>query len=119
MSKTSQAITLLTALAGDAIGVRGRSVAYPRASLQSWLRELSEEAPATTKGRVAILAMRNKTWIEWAIYTACWMRKLGYAPIVLYSGPDVRRMLDQPGLRNKLTTVGLWKLVAKIPDVEL
>ena len=60
---------MLKALAADAVGVRG-SVAFPRAAIRTWLRELSEEAPAPPlKGRVAVLAMRNPTWIEWAVYT--------------------------------------------------
>jgi hypothetical protein len=53
------------------------------------------------------------------VYTACWMRKLGHAPVILYSGQDVQRTVEAPGVANRLLSGGFWKLAAQIPDVEL
>jgi hypothetical protein len=89
----------------------------PRLAVEHWIRELASAPPL--KGKIPILAIRNETWIEWAVYCACWMRKLGYAPILIYSPSEIRRIYEAPGLYNRFFYPGLWRCVARIPDLRL
>jgi len=93
--------------------------ATPRLALERWLSDLVDAPPA--KGTIAVVALRNVTWIEWAIYTACWMRKLGFAPAIIYSRRDIERCFHSRGRIGGLVDLvdygSYWSLVAKIPDV--
>jgi hypothetical protein len=89
----------------------------PRLALESWLQDLRR--PPRPKGRIAILAVRNPTWIEWALYCACWMRRLGHAPLLLYSQREISDIYEAPTLYHRFLHQGLWNSAARIPDVTL
>lgn len=104
------------------VGLPTRSVATESLAVGTWLRELRQAPLSPIRGTVALLAIRNATWIGFAAYAACWMRKLGYAPVILYSASDVRRTMGaahRSVLYRTLFLGGFWRQVARIPDVRL
>jgi hypothetical protein len=89
--------------------------AFPRVALESWVAELESVPPV--RRRVLVTAFRNPTWIEWAVYAACQLRRLGVATTLLHSSRDVRRLY--PLQRVGGQRLGFWAGVAAIPDVQL
>ena len=55
--------------------------ALPRLALSSWVSAL--DTGGEVRRRVMITAFRNRTWIEWAVYAACQLRRLGGATVAL------------------------------------
>ena len=104
------------------IGLPTRAASSPRLALGTWLNELQGVLTTQIRGRIAILAVRNPTWIEWAVYMACWMRKLGYGPVILFSGREIHRVFGGPKQQTFLQRLlfgDYWKQVSNIPDVKL
>jgi hypothetical protein len=65
-----------------------------------------------------VVASRNLTWIEWAVYATCQLRRLGVATTLVYSSAEVKRaypLTRIPGARR----LGFWAGVARIPNVRL
>lgn len=129
MSNTNPSKAMKTVAAAAGVLQRGlgvpssANVSTPRLAIQVWLDEMNRDGVPPVRGRIALLMMRNTTWIEWAAYTACWMRKLGLAPVILYKGNDVANLYDDEttslNLTRRLWVGGFWKTVGRIPDVQL
>lgn len=90
--------------------------ALPRLALASWTSALAGASPV--RGRVLIGAFRNRTWIEWAVYAACQLRRLGIAATLVHSSAEVRRLypLSRVPVARAL---GFWAGVAAIPNLRL
>jgi hypothetical protein len=88
--------------------------AFPRVALESWVAELRDVPPV--RRRVMVTAFRNRTWIEWAVYAACQLRRIGVATTLLYSSADVRRLYPLKRVGERL---GFWGGVERVPDVQL
>lgn len=87
--------------------------AFPRLALESWVSELAGAPPV--RRRLMVTAFRNRTWIEWAAYAACQLRRIGVATTLLHSSADVRRLYP---LRRVGGDLGFWGGVARIPDLQ-
>ena len=98
------------------IGIRGSgSAPTPRAALDRWLASIdSKPLPAIT-GHVLLSALRNPTWIEWAGYAACVMRRMGVRTTILYSRSQVSAAESQ-WLPSKWR---FWPGMIAIPDITL
>ena len=89
----------------------------PRLALSSWTATVRAQSPPVRKA-VLVTAFRNRTWIEWAVYATCQLRRLGVATTLVYSGSEVRRVYPWhrvPGAAS----LGFWAGVARIPDLRL
>lgn len=88
--------------------------AFPRVALESWLAQLADPPPV--RRRVMVTAFRNRTWVEWAVYAACQLRRLGVATTLLHSSADVRRLypLERVGGER----LGFWGAVGRVPDLQ-
>lgn len=89
----------------------------PRLALSSWTASLRAE-PAPVRRHVLVTALRNRTWIEWAVYATCQLRRLGVATSLVYSGSEIRRLYPLQRLPGA-SSLGFWAGVAEIPDVRL
>jgi hypothetical protein len=90
--------------------------ALPRLALAGWTKAL--DTGGAVRRRVMIAAFRNRTWIEWAVYASCQLRRLGVATTLVYSSAEVRRLYPLsrvPGARG----LGFWAGVARIPSLRL
>ncbi len=90
--------------------------ALPRLALAGWTLALDPRGPV--RRRVMIAAFRNRTWIEWAVYATCQLRRLGVATTLVYSSSEVKRLYPLsrvPGARE----LGFWAGVERIPNVRL
>jgi len=104
----------------DRLGIHLDSHLSVGLAVRSWVRYLRAQHLPEVKGCVAIFAMRNPTWFDWAMYAACWMRRLGYAPIVIYAREDQRRVFSrEAGLRHWTNVQGAWAAFEKLPDLTL
>ena len=92
----------------------------PNLAADKWIHWLCKQPLPPVNGSIAILAVRNQTWMDWALYAACWMRRLGLAPIVLFSGNDAQKVYGgcrSPSMKQRFLTYKFWDHVYKIPDV--
>lgn len=102
-------------ISGEMARAVGRSRSRPataRQALAQWLGELGNPPPV--KGRVLVTALRNETWIEWAVYCACVVRGMGYASVLLYSGAQIRKRYPA-----RVRVLDFWSGVGSVPDIEL
>jgi hypothetical protein len=63
----------------------------PSGGLKQWLAALGNADPGT-KGRILVVCFRNKLWIEWSVYAACHLVRMGYQPVLLYSRREVQEV---------------------------
>jgi hypothetical protein len=110
---------LRSAVLGTAQWARRQPItepALPRLALAGWTLALDPRSPV--RRRVMVAAFRNRTWIEWAVYAACQLRRLGVATTLVYSSSEVRRLYPLsrvPGARE----LGFWAGVERIPSLRL
>lgn len=79
------------------------------AALQEWKYSLSHAEAKPQNGRTIILvAIRNTTWIEWAIFAAHKIYCLGYRSVVFYSSADVVRTYRNQHLLDRMN-FSFWK----------
>ena len=83
----------------------------PEIALKQWLSQLKNLPDP--KGRVLITAMRNATWLEWAVYFSAVARQYGYECTILFKSSENEKILNNSKGKN------FWKLVTEIPGVEL
>jgi len=94
----------------------------PKLAVNKWIHwfHKNKDSLPPTRGSIIILALRNQSWTDWAFYTACWMRRLGFAPIVLFSQQDIDKIYGIPEkqtFKQKVFFGSLWKQLDQIPDV--
>jgi hypothetical protein len=92
----------------------------PNFAADKWISWLRRNSLPAVKGHVIIVALKNQSWMDWAMYAACWMRRLGLAPIILFSEKDVFDVYGRPKkmtLKQKILTAGFWDHAEQIPDV--
>ena len=98
------------------IGIRGSgSAPTPRAALDRWLASIDSKPLPAINGHVLLSALRNPTWIEWAGYAACVMRRMGIRTTILYSRSQVCGAEPQ-WIPLKWQ---FWPGITAIPDVAL
>lgn len=90
--------------------------AFPRLALDSWRAELKGAPPV--RRRVMLTAFRNRTWIEWAVYAACHLRRLGVATTLVYSSSEIRRLYPLTRVSG-VDQLGFWAGVEDIADLRL
>lgn len=114
--RVRRAYAKTAAMAMYGIGIRASGPApTPRAALDRWLASIdSKPLPAIT-GHVLLSSLRNPTWIEWAGYAACVMRRIGIRTTILYSRSQVCAAEPQ-WLPSKWR---FWSGITAIPDVSL
>ncbi|WP_153115855.1 hypothetical protein [Rhodocyclus tenuis] len=95
-----------------ALGGRGsRSI---RQSLTQWTVQLRANPwRGRVRGRVLILASRNATWIEWALYAACMAVLRGWRPTLLVVRKDFRRVYPA------WVWHGLIRQLESVPEIDV
>jgi len=91
--------------------------ALPRLALSRWVADVRAQGGAVRR-HVLMTAFRNRTWIEWAVYATCQLRRLGVATTLVYSGSEVRRLYPLARVAG-VDQLGFWAGVAEIPDLRL
>jgi hypothetical protein len=94
-----------------ALGRQIQHIGTSRQALEQWLTQLSNVPPP--KGRVLITALRNYTWIEWAVYCASVIRKMGYSSTLIFNQSEVKKLFKAPAYYN------FWRRVNSIPEIQL
>jgi hypothetical protein len=94
-----------------AVGLDPGGQPTARLAIERWLRALGQVPPE--RGRVLITALRSRTWVEWAAYAACVLRRRGWSCTLLYRSSQVARLYAEPAYFN------FWSRVRDIPGVEL
>ena len=87
------------------------NIGTSRQALEQWINQLDKVPSA--RGKVLITALRNYTWIEWAVYCAAVIRKMGFESTLLFNKSEVLKLYKAPDFFN------FWSGVTKIPGIEL
>lgn len=109
--------------AADALGMGALSLGLrpplsgtPRLALEHWRAAIAGVEPGS-KGRVLIVAFRNRTWIEWAVFAACAIYRLGYRPILAYSSQEIARVYRETRVTERLG-FSFWEGVKRLSIVD-
>ena len=74
-----------------ALGREPTLIGTPRLALEQWQYALRGVATPTQKP-LLIAAIRNRRWVEWSIFSACYLLQMGYAPTILFSGNKIKEL---------------------------
>ncbi len=111
--KFNRAALFATRYAGGELAkLLGWPIKHPATVVQAitqWLKHLTHQELPRPSGRILITALRNPTWIEWAIYCAFVIRKLGFESTLIFSS----RLMQQYYSPHVLS------IIARIPGIEL
>lgn len=80
----------------------------PEAALLSWTHNL--RASDQDKGTILMTALRNGTWIEWAVYAAFVLKQLGYSSTLIYRKSEVASLYANSSF---------WESVSSLPFIRL
>lgn len=86
----------------------------PSQAVKQWLAALDSKPLPKIRGRILITMLRNRTWIEWAPYCACVIRRLGFESTLVYDGSLIKRIYSSGSFRGDFLS-----LIKKIPGIEL
>lgn len=103
------------AIAGEAQRVLGLPLTFigtHRQAVEHFKQKLI--IPSELRGRVVISALRNRSWIGVAVYTACVLRQMGYEATLLYRGSEMSRFFP-----SRMKRFDFCSGVADIPGIEL
>lgn len=64
-------------------------------AFDQWIGACRESRAPRKNQRVGVLMLRNRYWAEWAAYCSCRLYLMGYDPVLIYSGEEVRRRFRQ------------------------
>lgn len=81
-------------------------------AIEQWLSAMGSLPPV--RGRVLITALRNPTWIEWAAYCACVIRRLGFESSLVFDGEQLLRLYPK-----RLMLRNFVEKLPSIPGIEL
>lgn len=84
----------------------------PRMALEQWKYALQDVVPPQ-KEQILVIATRNQRWVQWAVYTACYILQMGYRPIILFSTKEMAQLYG-----NEPNAFTFWQGVHTIPYVE-
>jgi hypothetical protein len=83
-------------------------------SIRQWLIVINSSELQPVRGRVLISALRNRTWIEWAVYCACMLRRLGFESTLFYDGQLVQVLYPA-----KIAKFNFFRQASKVPGIRL
>jgi hypothetical protein len=89
----------------------------PRTAMDDWLAQM-HDSPSSRSERIAVFCLRNRAWVEWGVYAACRLRRLGFGVDIVYSRNEVDRLYPCARLSSRWP-FGFWSGVARIPHVGL
>lgn len=93
-------------------GKQPQAAVTPAQAIRGWLAALGPVPPP--KEHIIITALRNPTWMEWAVYCACVIRRMGYESTLLVAREDIERHCSSgPSVRS------FWKLAKQVPGLVL
>ncbi|MBN1451861.1 MAG: hypothetical protein JW963_12665 [Anaerolineales bacterium] len=62
----------------------------PRMALEQWKFAL-RDVPEPQRGQVLVAAIHKWRWIAWAIFSGCYLLRMGYRPTIVYSGAHIAK----------------------------
>lgn len=90
-----------------------QAIYTPRQAIDQWCSALILPKKEDLKGEILITAIRNYTWIEWAVYAAFVYRQMGYKTTLLYRLSEVAKLYPESRYFN------FWEKVKQIPFITL
>lgn len=87
-----------------------------RCTFNQWKRTLFA-FPAPNKKKIFVYAFRNTFWVEWAVYSCCYLIKLGYQPILIYSQKEISK-LYKSGNNIYNYFFNFWYYSARLPHIQ-
>jgi hypothetical protein len=86
----------------------------PATGPEQWFAALAD-LPPPTKGPILVVCFRKRLWIEWAIYSACHLYRMGYQPTILYSQQEVSAAYGCPDGRGPGEPDDRWAQITRLP----
>jgi len=97
------------------LGKEPHFIGSSRMALEQWKYAASCASPPT-KGPLLIAAVRNRRWVEWSVFSACYALTMGYRPILIFSGEEMAAIYQRHTLAKHLHRE-FWDAVKSIPFI--
>ena len=81
------------------LGFRPSIIKNEMGALLSWQHDFKNFPKSLNKSKIGLVVTRNDTWVEWAVYAAHVIYRMGYQPVLIYSSSEV----DEIYRRDHLT----------------
>ncbi len=88
-------------------------IGTPRMALEQW-KYVVRNVPEPRKGTLMLIATRNRRWVEWATFSACYLLQMGYRPILVYSSSEIDTLYS-----GESADYPFWEGVVDTPFVSL
>lgn len=99
------------------LGMEPTVIRTARAALEQWKRALIG-VPTPRKGGIMVAGLRNRTWVEWSVFACCYLYRMGYAPVLLYSGREVAGIYSSQRFMERMG-FSFWEAVRTLPQIQL
>jgi len=83
------------------LGLEPTFIKTPRMALEQWKFNTQNRNEFNNK-KIAFVAFRNYTWVEWAVFSAHVVYKMGYHPILIFSNKEIKTLYSKKRLLEKL-----------------
>jgi hypothetical protein len=98
------------------IGMGPVFITTPYAALKQWESKTFQAKRVGRANRIAIMAIRNGTWVEWAVFAAHKIYNMGYQPIVIYDGGDTENIYSTSNV--PAGGLNFWKEFLSLDHIE-
>lgn len=86
-------------------------------ALEQW--RLADVGPfAKIRQHVLLVAHRNRTWVEWVVFSACLLNRRGHRVTILYSPRELTAIYSNERITEKFW-FSFWDGVRTLPGIEL
>ena len=100
LRKTERSFYQLFAVMQSNLGLKPTLVKTDISALLYWQYEFKKFAKSENKAKIGLVAIRNNTWVEWAVYAAHIIYKMGYEPVLIYSLSELEDIYRRPHLND-------------------
>jgi len=100
-----------------AVGLAPRPILSARMALEQWKHAL-RGLPDPSGPPILVVATRNRRWVEWAVFSACYLLRMGYAVTLLHSRREIEALYGRRRLPERLG-LDFWTGVAAAPHLRL
>lgn len=98
-------------------GIEPTFIKTSRMALEQWKTQIAV-TNFSGKKKILIVAFRNYTWVEWAIFAAHYMYRMGYHPIVLFSNQEIVKLYPNKRFIEKMG-FNFWNGVEKLNYIKI
>lgn len=96
------------------LGMRPSAILTERMALEQWKHAL-KGTPVPMGRPILVFAIRNTRWVEWAVFSSCYLIRLGHPVVLVFSS----REIDSIYLENQQHGFSFWGGIGGVPHLRI